>query len=311
MRGKLSDGVDKEMYAALTRLEELQGQKLGAGKNPLLVSVRSGAKFSMPGMMDTILNLGLNDKAVEALAKLSNNPRFAYDSYRRLIQMFGDVVLDVPKKSFEHIFDGVKKRAKVKFDYELKPEALQEIIAEYKKLIKKETGKEFPQDPKEQLVGARNAVFRSWMNERAKTYRRINRIDDWLGTAVNVQAMVFGNLGETSGTGVGFTRNPATGEKLFLANVQNHVAIHLNQATIGVIGEARITAQLGQCFHGLVVQAQVENGVHHAGHGELAPERTLTSSGFLPAPSFCPCSSSSFVSAAYISRPPRRSACRA
>jgi pyruvate,orthophosphate dikinase len=215
MRGKLSDAVDKEMYAALARLEELQGQKLGAGKNPLLVSVRSGAKFSMPGMMDTILNLGLNDKAVEALAKLSGNPRFAYDSYRRLIQMYGDVVLDVPKKSFEHIFDGVKKRVKVKFDYELKPDALQEIIVEYKKLIKKETGKEFPQDPKEQLVGARNAVFRSWMNDRAKTYRRINRIDDWLGTAVNVQAMVFGNLGETSGTGVGFTRNPATGEKIF------------------------------------------------------------------------------------------------
>ncbi len=127
----------------------------------------------------------------------------------------GDVVLDVPKKKFEHIFDGVKKKMKVKFDYELKPEALKEIIAEYKKLVKKETGKDFPQDPKEQLVGARNAVFRSWMNERAKTYRRINRIDDWLGTAVNVQAMVFGNLGETSGTGVGFTRNPATGEKMF------------------------------------------------------------------------------------------------
>jgi pyruvate,orthophosphate dikinase len=215
MRGALSAEVDAEMYAALERLEKLQGQKLGAGENPLLVSVRSGAKFSMPGMMDTILNLGLNDKAVEALAKLSSNPRFAYDSYRRLIQMFGDVVLDVPKKSFEHIFDGVKKRAKVKFDYELKPEALQEIIAEYKKLVKKETGKDFPQDPKEQLVAARNAVFRSWMNERAKTYRRINRIDDWLGTAVNVQAMVFGNLGDNSGTGVGFTRNPATGEKMF------------------------------------------------------------------------------------------------
>jgi pyruvate,orthophosphate dikinase len=215
MRGALSPETDVEMYAALERLEKLQGQKLGAGDNPLLVSVRSGAKFSMPGMMDTILNLGLNDKAVESLAKLSNNPRFAYDSYRRLIQMYGDVVLDVPKKNFEHIFDGVKKKMKVKFDYELKPEALQEIIAEYKKLVKKETGKDFPQDPKEQLVGARNAVFRSWMNERAKTYRRINRIDDWLGTAVNVQAMVFGNLGETSGTGVGFTRNPATGEKMF------------------------------------------------------------------------------------------------
>src|ERR1035437_1637916 len=215
MRGKLSPAVNTEMYAALERLEKLQGQKLGTGDNPLLVSVRSGAKFSMPGMMDTILNLGLNDQAVEALAKLSNNPRFAYDSYRRLIQMFGDVVLDVPKKHFEHIFDSVKKRVKVKFDYELKPEALKEIIGEYKKLVKKETGKEFPQAPLDQLVQARDAVFRSWMNETAKTYRRINRIDDWLGTAVNVQAMVFGNLGETSGTGVGFTRNPATGEKMF------------------------------------------------------------------------------------------------
>ncbi len=215
MRGRLSAEVDVEMYAALDRLEKLQGQKLGTGDNPLLVSVRSGAKFSMPGMMDTILNLGLNDQAVEALAKRSNNPRFAYDSYRRLIQMFGDVVLDVPKKSFEHIFDAIKKRAKVKFDYELQADALKEIIAEYKKLVRKETGKDFPQGPLDQLVQARDAVFRSWTNERAKTYRRINRIDDWLGTAVNVQAMVYGNLGENSGTGVGFTRNPATGEKMF------------------------------------------------------------------------------------------------
>ncbi len=152
MRGALSPQIDVEMHDALDRLEKLQGQKLGTGDNPLLVSVRSGAKFSMPGMMDTILNLGLNDKAVEALAKLSNNPRFAYDSYRRLIQMFGDVVLDVPKKKFEHIFDGVKEREKVKFDYELRPDALKEIIVEYKKLVQKETGKDFPQDPLEQLV---------------------------------------------------------------------------------------------------------------------------------------------------------------
>ncbi len=215
MRGKLSPQIDKEMLAALKQLEALQGQKLGAGDNPLLVSVRSGAKFSMPGMMDTILNLGLNDKAVEALAKRTNNPRFAYDSYRRLIQMFGDVVLDVPKKKFEHIFDAVKHKTKVKFDYELTADHLKGIIAEYKKLVKKETGKDFPQEPIEQLKEARDAVFRSWQNERAKTYRRINRIDDWLGTAVNVQAMVFGNLGESSGTGVGFTRNPATGEHAF------------------------------------------------------------------------------------------------
>jgi pyruvate,orthophosphate dikinase len=215
MRGALSPQIDIEMLAALEKLEHMQGQKLGVGSNPLLVSVRSGAKFSMPGMMDTILNLGLNDQAVEALAKRSNNPRFAYDSYRRLIQMFGDVVLDIPKKKFEHIFDGVKHAAKVKYDYELQPDALKKIIAEYKKLVKKETGKDFPQIPLDQLVAARDAVFRSWENDRAKTYRRINHIDDWLGTAVNVQAMVFGNLGENSGTGVGFTRNPATGEHSF------------------------------------------------------------------------------------------------
>ncbi|HEY1767544.1 MAG TPA: pyruvate, phosphate dikinase [Terracidiphilus sp.] len=215
MRGASSPQIDIEMLAALEKLEKLQGQKLGAGDNPLLVSVRSGAKFSMPGMMDTILNLGLNDKAVEALAKRTGNPRFAYDSYRRLIQMFGDVVLDVSKKKFEHIFDGVKAGEKVKFDYDLTADALKKIIAEYKKLVRKETGKDFPQDPLDQLTAARDAVFRSWQNDRAKTYRRINRIDDWLGTAVNVQAMVFGNLGEKSGTGVGFTRNPATGEHAF------------------------------------------------------------------------------------------------
>jgi pyruvate, orthophosphate dikinase len=215
MRGKLSPQIETEMLDALERLEKMQGQKLGAGENPLLVSVRSGAKFSMPGMMDTILNLGLNDHAVEALAKRSQNPRFAYDSYRRLIQMFGDVVLDIPKKKFEHIFDGIKSKSKVKFDYELTADQLKTIIAEYRKLVKAETGKDFPQDPLVQLVAARDAVFRSWQNERAKTYRRINRIDDSIGTAVNVQAMVFGNLGENSGTGVGFTRNPATGEHAF------------------------------------------------------------------------------------------------
>ena len=215
MHGKMSPQIETETLDALERLEKLQGQKLGVGENPLLVSVRSGAKFSMPGMMDTILNLGLNDQAVEALAKRTNNPRFAYDSYRRLIQMFGDVVLDVPKKKFEHIFDGVKAARKIKFDYDLQPADLQKIIAEYKKLVKKETGKEFPQDPLVQLVAARDAVFRSWQNDRAKTYRRINHIDDSIGTAVNIQAMVFGNLGEGSGTGVGFTRNPATGEHIF------------------------------------------------------------------------------------------------
>jgi pyruvate, orthophosphate dikinase len=215
MRGGLSAEVDSQMDEALAQLEKLQGQKLGKGDNPLLVSVRSGAKFSMPGMMDTILNLGLNDQSVEALAKKSNNPRFAYDSYRRLIQMFGSVVLDIEKSAFEEVFDGKKKQKKAKLDTDLDAKALKEVIAEYKKVVKKHAKRDFPQDPHEQLVMARDAVFRSWQNDRAKHYRRINNIDDMLGTAVNVQAMVFGNLGETSGTGVGFTRNPAIGTKEF------------------------------------------------------------------------------------------------
>ena len=215
MKGKLSADVDKQMDEALARLEQTMGQKLGDAQNPLLVSVRSGAKFSMPGMMDTILNLGLNDKAVEALARRSNNPRFAYDSYRRLIQMFGNVVLDIEKSHFEEVFDGKKKQKKAKLDTDLDAKALQEVIAEYKKVVKKHAKIDFPQDAHEQLVMARDAVFRSWQNDRAKHYRRMNNIDDMLGTAVNVQAMVFGNLGETSGTGVGFTRNPATGLKEF------------------------------------------------------------------------------------------------
>jgi pyruvate,orthophosphate dikinase len=212
---KTSEAVNQQTMAALSRLEELQGQKLGTGANPLLVSVRSGAKFSMPGMMDTILNLGLNDQSVKALAQKSSNERFAYDSYRRLIQMFGNVVLDIPKDAFEEVFDGRKKKRGVKQDTELTPEDLKEVIAQYKQVVKKQAGRDFPQQPLEQLSMARDAVFRSWNNDRAKVYRRINNISDELGTAVNVQAMVFGNLGETSGTGVGFTRNPATGVKEF------------------------------------------------------------------------------------------------
>jgi pyruvate, orthophosphate dikinase len=215
--GQVSHEVGQQMEAALKRLEQLQGQELGRGNHPLLVSVRSGAKFSMPGMMDTILNLGLNDESVEALAKRSNNPRFAYDSYRRLIQMFGNVVLEIPKSAFDEVFEAKKKQKKAKLDTDLDAKALKEVIASYKKIVKKHTRRDFPQDPHEQLILARDAVFRSWNNDRAKHYRRINNISDELGTAVNVQAMVFGNLGETSGTGVGFTRNPATGEKEFFA----------------------------------------------------------------------------------------------
>jgi len=213
--GHVSKEVERQMEESLAKLETLQGQKLGAGENPLLVSVRSGAKFSMPGMMDTILNLGLNDKSVEALAKRSNNPRFAADSYRRLIQMFGNVVLEIPKSAFDEVFDAKKKQKKTKLDTDLDAKALKEVIEEYKKVVRKHAKREFPQDPHEQLVMARDAVFRSWQNDRAKHYRRINNIDDMLGTAVNVQAMVYGNLGDTSGTGVGFTRNPATGAKEF------------------------------------------------------------------------------------------------
>src|SRR6516165_372025 len=213
--GRVSKAVDQQMDEARRHLEQLQGQKLGQGENPLLVSVRSGAKFSMPGMMDTILNLGLNDKSVESLAKLSNNPRFAADSYRRLIQMFGNVVMDIEKSAFEEVFDAKKKQRKTKLDTDLTAKDLKEVIEEYKKVVKKHAKVDFPQDPHEQLVMARDAVFRSWQNDRAKHYRRINNISDDLGTAVNVQAMVFGNLGDTSGTGVGFTRNPANGEKEF------------------------------------------------------------------------------------------------
>src|SRR5450755_2176213 len=213
--GGTSKEGDRQMDEALAKLEAVQGQKLGTGENPLLVSVRSGSKFSMPGMMDTILNLGLNDKSEEALAKRSNNPRFAADSYRRLIQMFCNEVLDIEKSAFDEVFDAKKKQRKTKLDTDLTAKDLQEVIVEYKKVVKKHAKRDFPQDANEQLVMARDAVFRSWQNDRAKHYRRINNIDDMLGTAVNVQAMVYGNLGDTSGTGVGFTRNPATGAKEF------------------------------------------------------------------------------------------------
>src|ERR1039458_2916096 len=190
MRGKVSANIDIEMNAALAQLEALQGQKLGAGDNPLLVSVRSGAKFSMPGMMDTILNLGLNDESVKALAARTQNPRFAYDSYRRLIQMFGNVVLDIEKHLFEEVFDGKKKQKKTKLDTDLDAKALQEVIAEYKKVVRKHAKIDFPQNPHAQLVMARDAVSRSWQNDRARHYRRMNNIDDMLGTAVNVHSTV-------------------------------------------------------------------------------------------------------------------------
>src|SRR5687767_7475839 len=214
-KGKLPQAIEQEMLANLKKLEVAAGAKLGAADNPLLVSVRSGAKFSMPGMMDTILNLGLNDASVEGLKKRTANGRFAYDSYRRFIQMFGAVVLEIPKADFEHEFEAVKHATGAKVDTDLTEDALRDVVARFKKLVKARTKKDFPQNPLDQLRGARNAVFRSWQNPRAKEYRRIYEIPDHIGTAVNVQAMVFGNTGDRSGTGVGFTRNPATGAKEF------------------------------------------------------------------------------------------------
>jgi pyruvate,orthophosphate dikinase len=207
--------VDEQMEANLAKLEKAQGRKLGSPQKPLLVSVRSGAKFSMPGMMDTILNLGLNDQTVETLKAETGNARFAYDSYRRFIQMFGNVVLEIPKENFEHEFEAVKHEKGAKADTDLDDAGLQEVIERYKKVVKAKSGKSFPQDPAAQLRGARDAVFRSWNNSRAIEYRRIYDIPDHIGTAVNVQAMVFGNTGERSATGVGFTRNPGTGANEF------------------------------------------------------------------------------------------------
>jgi len=205
--------VEEEIFSNLKKLEDVSGQKFGDEKNPLLVSVRSGAKFSMPGMMDTILNLGLNDRTIDGLASKSGNRRFALDCYRRLIQMFGDVVLEVPKKGFEEILKAKKERNNAIQDFELSEEALEKLISEYKQFVKEKAGRDFPQDLQEQLFMAISAVFNSWNNPRAITYRRLNRIPPDLGTAVNVQLMIFGNFGEKSATGVGFTRNPATGSK--------------------------------------------------------------------------------------------------
>lgn len=216
--------LSDEIFEKLSELENKVDKRFGDQEKPLLVSVRSGAKFSMPGMMDTILNLGLNDDTVQAIHRNTGNERFAYDSYRRFIQMFGDVVMSIEKYKFDSIFESIKEKYGAKYDTDLNAEALKEVVEKYKKLYKKEIGAEFPEDPKTQLILAVKAVFRSWNNERAKIYRKLNNIPDDLGTAVNVQSMVFGNMGNDSGTGVAFTRNPATGEKKlfgeFLVNAQ-------------------------------------------------------------------------------------------
>ena len=221
---KIGDDIIKEIFEKLTDLEKVTEKQFGNPQNPLLVSVRSGAVFSMPGMMDTILNLGLNDETVEGQAKLTGNERFAYDSYRRFIQMFGDVVMEISKAKFDSIFDAKKDEKGCSFDVDLTTEDLRSIITDYKKLVKTEIKRDFPQEPKDQLMEAIMAVFRSWNNERAILYRQLNNIPSDLGTAVNVQSMVFGNMGNTSGTGVAFTRSPVNGENRifgeFLVNAQ-------------------------------------------------------------------------------------------
>ena len=220
----ISDEIVEQIKAALAITEEKAGKKFGSTENPFLVSVRSGARASMPGMMDTILNLGLNDETVEALARLTNNPRFAYDSYRRFIQMFSDVVMEIDKEKFSKLLEGKKAANNVVLDKDLSAENLKELICEYKALYKAEKGEDFPQEPMVQLLEAVKAVFRSWDNPRAIVYRRMHDIPASWGTAVNVQSMVFGNMGDDSGTGVAFTRNPATGERKlfgeFLMNAQ-------------------------------------------------------------------------------------------
>ena len=220
----IAEDIRADIAAKLEDLEHVTGKNFGSKENPLLVSVRSGAAVSMPGMMDTILNLGLNDESAEGLAALTGSRRFALDSYRRFIQMFGDVVLEIPTTNFDAIFDGQKEKSHAAYDADLTREDLEAIIRAYQQLVETESGRPFPQDPKEQLMAAIQAVFRSWNNDRAVLYRKLNDIPSSIGTAVNVQSMVFGNMGESSGTGVAFTRNPATGENTlygeFLVNAQ-------------------------------------------------------------------------------------------
>ncbi|MDJ0271445.1 MAG: pyruvate, phosphate dikinase, partial [Aigarchaeota archaeon] len=211
--GKIPEGLFEELMEKLRILEKKVGKRLGDPSNPLLLSVRSGAPYSMPGMMDTILNLGINDAVVEGLAKLTGDRRFAYDAYRRFIQMFARIAMGVKTDRFEKILEETKQRLGVRFDIEIPAEELRKIVEEFKRVVKEETGRELPQDPSEQLKMAVEAVFKSWNNPRAIEYRRFYKIPDDLGTAVNIQMMVFGNLGENSGTGVGFTRDPSTGEK--------------------------------------------------------------------------------------------------
>jgi phosphohistidine swiveling domain-containing protein len=273
---KFPEGMWMESLVALQKVEEITGKKFGGTDNPLLVSVRSGAKFSMPALMDTVLNLGLNDETRAALARLTGNERFSYDIYHRFIQLFGKVVLGIDSEKFEHQFDEYKKKLGVREDTEVIAEALAELIENYKAIVKKETGKAFPTDPFEQLQYAIKAVFASWNGRRARDYRRINKISDDLGTAVNVQTMVFGNMGEDSGTGVAFTRDVATGEKVlygeYLQNAQGEdvfagvrtpkMIADLKEVMPEVYDQFQLAATLLENYYGNVVETEfvIEQG---------------------------------------------------
>lgn len=258
---KVTEEITKQIFDALALLEEEQGKKFGDTENPLLVSVRSGARASMPGMMDTILNLGLTDIAVEGFAKKTGNPRFAYDSYRRFIQMFSDVVMEIPKSLFERVLDEIKEEKGIKIDTDMSADDLKEVIERYKEIYVKEKGTAFPQDPRKQLMEAVTAVFRSWDNPRAIVYRRMNDIPgDW-GTAVNVQAMVFGNMGNTSGTGVSFTRNPSTGERgiygEYLINAQGEDVVAGIRTPLPI---TRLEEDMPECYQNFMAIAdRLEN----------------------------------------------------
>ncbi len=256
--------VQEQIFKAIEDLEEIEGKKFGDTENPLLVSVRSGARASMPGMMDTILNLGLNDVSVEGFAQKTGNPRFAYDSYRRFIQMYSDVVMEMSKTFFEGILDEIKEEKGAKLDTDLTAEDLKEVIAKYKGIYSDKMGAEFPQDPKEQLMGAVQAVFRSWDNPRAIVYRRMNDIPGNWGTAVNVQAMVFGNMGDTSGTGVAFTRNPSTGERKiygeYLINAQGEDVVAGIRTPLPI---SRLEEDMPDCYKQFMqIASKLEN--HYA-----------------------------------------------
>ena len=269
------EGTWDQVWPALAEIEAATGKLFGDKKNPLLVSVRSGAKFSMPGMMDTVLNLGLNDDTVEVLAANTQNERFAWDCYRRFIQMFGDVVLEVEHYNFEQILETAKEKQGVHYDSELSAESLKWMVSEYKKKIERKTGKPFPMDPRTQLELAVLAVFRSWNNDRATFYRQINNIPHDIGTAVNVQAMVFGNMGNDSGTGVAFTRSPSTGEKAlfgeYLMNAQGEDVVAGIRTPLPISSLAQENPEIYNQF--VAICARLESHYHDMQDIEFTIER--------------------------------------